>query len=238
MDKKSKSHEPICSKCLIMPDTMFNVCGFEVLDADLQNKTVETYEKNAVMFQEGDECRGVFCVYAGVIKVTRKDVTGAERILQFAKPGDLLGIPATVTRQAYHNSAHVLEATSVCHIAKEDFIDFMKKNPEFSLRVMKFFSDRIDYMEKKVKFVEETPLAGRLADMLLMLKQTYGINDQSELNVSIATADLANFVNADQGALIVELKKMSNEKILAIRNNRIQFLSIEKLDELIRPTQE
>lgn len=237
MEKKSESSALICSTCPIMPDTMFTVCGMQALDVGFQKKTVEHFEKNAALFREGEECRGVFCVYGGVVKVTRKDVTGVERILQFAKPGDLLGIPATVTRQTYHNSAHVLEPTSVCHIAKEDFINFMKNNPDFSLRVMKFLSDRIDYMEKKVKFVAETALPGRLADMLLMLKQTYGLNDQHELNVSIATADLANFVNADQGTLIIQLKKMSDEKILAIRNNRIQFLSTDRLEELIRPEQ-
>ncbi|MBX7151722.1 Crp/Fnr family transcriptional regulator [bacterium] len=235
MKTKSEPSELICSTCPVMPDTMFTVCDLKALDSGLKNKTVEKFEKNAVMFHEGDEPRGVFCVYSGVIKITRKDVKGVERILQFAKPGDLLGIPATVTRQPYHNSAHVLEASSVCYIAKEDFINFMKSNPEFSLRVMKFLSDRIDFMEKKIKFAAETSLPGRLADMLLMLKQAYGLNDQDELNVSIATDDLANFVNADPGALIVQLKKMSDDKILAIRNNRIQFLSVEKMEELIRP---
>ena len=55
------------------------------------NRKNISFKKGATIFNEGEEVKGIYFVYAGIVKVHRRWGSEKELILRFVKSGDILG---------------------------------------------------------------------------------------------------------------------------------------------------
>ncbi len=55
------------------------------------------YPKGATLFVEGQSPRGVFILCTGRVKLSTSSADGKTLILRISEPGEVLGLPATVT---------------------------------------------------------------------------------------------------------------------------------------------
>jgi CRP/FNR family cyclic AMP-dependent transcriptional regulator len=94
-----------------------------------------TYPKGATLFVEGQNARGVFILCSGRVKLSTSSIDGRTLIVRISEPGEVLGLPATVTGKPYELSAEVIEPTQANFIARADFLKFLRENGEVSLRV-------------------------------------------------------------------------------------------------------
>jgi CRP/FNR family cyclic AMP-dependent transcriptional regulator len=94
-----------------------------------------SYPKGATLFVESQTARGVFILCNGRVKLSTSSVDGRTLIVRIAEPGEVLGLPATVTGKPYELTAEVIEPAQANFIAREDFLKFLRENGEVSLRV-------------------------------------------------------------------------------------------------------
>ena len=80
------------------------------------------YPKGATLFVEGQPARGVFILCSGRVKLSTSSADGKTLILRISEPGEVLGLPATVTGTAYELTADVLEPGQANFIARNDFL--------------------------------------------------------------------------------------------------------------------
>ena len=66
------------------------------------------YPKGATLFVEGQPARGVFILCSGRVKLSTSSADGKTLILRIAEPGEVLGLPATVTGTCYELTAKKL----------------------------------------------------------------------------------------------------------------------------------
>lgn len=93
-------------------------------------KSPATYPAGAVLFLEKQEPRGVFVVCAGEVKLSISSSAGKTLILRIAKPGEVLGLMATMSGSPYEVTAETLHPCQVAFVRREDFADFVGKHPE------------------------------------------------------------------------------------------------------------
>ena len=79
--------------------------------------------------------RGVFILCAGRVKLSTSSADGKTLIVRISEPGEVLGLPATVTGKPYELTAEVIEPAQVNFIARTDFLGFLRENGEVWLRV-------------------------------------------------------------------------------------------------------
>jgi CRP/FNR family transcriptional regulator, cyclic AMP receptor protein len=94
-----------------------------------------TYPRGATLFVEGQTGRGVFILCTGGVKLSTSSIDGKTLIVRFSEPGEVLGLPATVTGTAYELTAEVVEPTQANFISREDFLNFLREHGEVALRV-------------------------------------------------------------------------------------------------------
>ncbi|MGA8448617.1 MAG: cyclic nucleotide-binding domain-containing protein, partial [Candidatus Acidiferrales bacterium] len=94
-----------------------------------------SYPKGATLFVEGQGARGVFILCAGRVKLWTTSVDGRTLIVRISEPGEVLGLPATVTGRPYELTAEVIEPTQANFISLTDFLSFLREHGEVSLRV-------------------------------------------------------------------------------------------------------
>jgi CRP/FNR family cyclic AMP-dependent transcriptional regulator len=97
--------------------------------------SASTYPKGATLFVEGQSPRGVFILCAGRVKLSTSSADGKTLILRIADPGEVLGLPATVTGKPYELTAEVVEPTQANFIHRLEFLGFLRENGEAALRV-------------------------------------------------------------------------------------------------------
>lgn len=112
-------------------------CGLSVgtLDAFEHIKLQTAYPKDAGLFVEGQDSRGVFVLCKGKVKLSLCAGDGKIFILKVAQAGDLLGISATISGKSYEATAETIEPSEVSFIKREDFLRFLKANPDACFRV-------------------------------------------------------------------------------------------------------
>jgi len=93
------------------------------------------YPKGATLFVEGQPARGVFILCSGRVKLSTSSADGKTLILRIAEPGEVLGLPATVTGTCYELTADVIEPAQANFIPRNDFLSFLRDNGEAALRV-------------------------------------------------------------------------------------------------------
>ena len=97
--------------------------------------SASSYPKGATLFVEGQVSRGVFIVCTGRVKLSTSSIDGKTLIVRLSEPGEVLGLPATVTGTTYELMAEVVEPAQVNFVSRQDFLSFLGEFGEVALRV-------------------------------------------------------------------------------------------------------
>jgi CRP/FNR family transcriptional regulator, cyclic AMP receptor protein len=134
----SKNELGIVKGCLSFAsrtEKIFCDLGETALQAFERTKAHKTYPKNRVLFLEGQAARGLFVLCSGQVKMSVSAGDGKTFILKVARPGELLGLSATISGSPYEVTAETLEPCEVSIVKREDFLRFLKDNPDACFKV-------------------------------------------------------------------------------------------------------
>lgn len=222
---------PDCDACKVRARTVFkDLSGAEFEHLHLE-KSCNFYKKGQVIYFEGNHPSGLFCIHDGKVKIFKIGQEGKEQIIRFAKAGDVLGYRGLISGETYSASAETLDDSRICFIPKDVIFDLFKKNGNFSLNIIKLLSQDLEDIEQRMVNLAQKPVRERLAEALIILKETYGMdkNDENCINVTLTREDLANIVGTATETVIRLLSDFKKEKIIASKGKKIQILDIKKL---------
>jgi CRP/FNR family transcriptional regulator, cyclic AMP receptor protein len=132
-------------------------------------KTISTYQKDQIVFSQGDAADAVFYIQSGKIKLTVVSEHGKEAIVgvlgpsHFCGEGCLNGHPLRVT------TAKAIEPSEVTRIAKAAMIAALHDHPEFSELFMADLLSRNSRIEEDLIDQLFNSSEKRLAGALLLL---------------------------------------------------------------------
>jgi CRP/FNR family transcriptional regulator, polysaccharide utilization system transcription regulator len=218
-----------CETCSSTKKSIFKDFNNNDIEKLSLNKNCNFYKKGQVIFFEGNYPNGLFCIKEGKVKVFKIGSTGKEQIIRFAKNGDSLGYRALLVGEAYNASASALEDSQICFIGKETIFEFFKLNHNFSLSLLKLLSRDLEDVEDKMVKLAQKPVRDRLAEALLILKETYGIDKQGNINISLSREDFASIVGTATETVIRLLAEFKKENLIATKGKKIKILSLENL---------
>ena len=171
---------------------------------------------------------GLFCINSGKVKVYKISSDGKEQILKLGKPGDFLGYRALISEEFYNSSATVIEEGAMCYIPKSDFLEILQKNPAFFRKMAKRVAHELGVMEQKLVTIAQKSVRERLAATLIMLKETYGMEDGEESNlidIALSREDLANIIGTATETVIRLLSDFKTQKLISLQGKKIKVLN-------------
>jgi CRP-like cAMP-binding protein len=83
-----------------------------------ENSTVSSYNKNEVIYKEGDKPTGLIFLSKGKVKIFKEGVGGREQIVRMAKPSGFIGFRALFAKQNYLATAQAIEPAEIITIEK------------------------------------------------------------------------------------------------------------------------
>lgn len=222
--------QPNCKHCQSRHHSVFCV----LMDDDLTelniNKVCNVYKKGQTIFSEGNRPLGVFCINQGKVKISKMGNEGREHIVRFAKDGDLIGYRAILSNENYTASALALDDTSICYIPKDVFLMLLQKNKRLSMQIIQLLSSNLKFAENKMTELAQKPVRERLAEVLLMLKEFYGLEkDNATINVQFSREDLANIIGTAMETVIRLLADFKKDKLVDLDGKKIKLLNPIKI---------
>lgn len=196
------------------------------------NKVNLKVKRGEVIFNEGDEVKGVYFVYDGVVKVHKKWGPDKELIIRFASKGAIFGHRGLGGNNVYPISATALEDGIVCYVDTEFFESTLKVNTEFTYNLMMFLVSELQESEKKMRNLAHMSVKGRVAQALVSLRDQFGKKEDGSINIELSRQDLASYAGATYETVFRVLNEMLKENLIKtsgkkiIINNREQLLQL------------
>ena len=158
------------------------------------------YPKGATLFVEGQSPRGVFILCRGRVKLSTSSADGRTLILRISEPGEVLGLPATVTGKPYELTADVIEPTQANFIARLDFLNFMRDHGEAALRVAQQLGETYHSAVAEMRSIGLSHSAGeKLARFLLDLSTDHEEGkDDSKVTLTLTHEEIAQMIGASR----------------------------------------
>jgi len=224
--EKSTQFNLACQQCKSHHRSLFNSLGEGGLNAVDVAKSCTRYNKGQALFHSGTRPLGVFCVNKGRIKVYQLGADGKEQIIKISASGDLLGYKALISQRHYHLSAEALDDCTVCFIPKEDFLQLLKPGGSFYMDILKAVCEENGLMAEKMTEMAQRSVRQRLALTLLMLKDTYGVEQEQEgeIEINLTREDLANIVGTATESLIRLLNELKKDGLIETQGRKIKVV--------------
>src|ERR1700761_100929 len=100
-------------------------------------KSTGLYPAGSTLFLENEQAKGIFLLCSGKVKLSVNSKGGKTLILEFAGPGEVLGLSASMSGTAHEVSAEAVHPSKVAFISRQDFTRFVSKFPEVYQAVTK-----------------------------------------------------------------------------------------------------
>jgi len=222
-----------CEDCKSLKKSVYGDLNSEELNILNFNKSCNFYKKGQTIYFEGNTPEGLFCIREGKVKIYKTGNEGKEQIIRLVKNGDIIGYRALIAGESYNATAETLEDSKICFIRKNAIFDLLKKNEKFSFRLIKLLSHDLGEVEQRMVHLAQKPVRERLAETLLILRETYGMDkdNNSLLNVSLSREDLANIAGTATETVIRLLAEFKNKNIISTKARKIEILDVNKLIE-------
>ena len=201
----------------------------QVIDLNA-HKYCTVFRKGQVLFAENAMPVGLFCIHSGKVKLSTQGIDGKEQIMRLAKSGEIIGYRALVSNERYHLSAIALEDCSACVIDKTFFMDLAMQEPRIAQQIFKLISNDLKKAEDKIISLSQKNVRERMAETLLFIKATYGMEeDNKSLNVRLTREELADYIGTSTESVIRLLSEFNAAGIISLEGKKILILEHDKL---------
>jgi len=193
------------------------------------NKVMNHYKKGQTLYLQGNPGFGVYCINSGKVKITKMGNDGKETIIRIAGPGDVLGHYNLFTEDSHSHTATVLEEASICFVDKKFFTKFVEMQPTVTLNIIKKMSQEISASENRNAAMSQKNVRERLAELLLELKQSYGINENGRyrLDIRLTREEIASMVGTANETVIRFISEFKDEGLIQ-QEGKVIYLVDEK----------
>lgn len=205
---------------LLRRSELFSAFSDAALERMHAAATAVDYERNQIVFEDGDEADDLFVVKTGRVAIGRRSADGRESLVALMEPGDLFGEMPLFDDGDRSASARALERSVVLRIPYGPVRQALDDEPQLLWNVVSLLAQRLRTTDDALADAVLLDVTGRTAKRMLELA-----GDAEEFQLPITQEELAGLVGAS--------RERVNKSIAAF----IRLGWIEQLDRRYRIVQ-
>ena len=107
-------------------------------------------------------------------------------------------------------------------------LDIVRTTPDLAMSIIRALATDLGFSHRRTVTLTQKHIRGRLAEALLVLKETYGYT----LKICLTREDLANLSNMTTANAIRTLSNFATEGIVGLNGKKIKIIDKEKLEQI------
>ena len=200
------------------PAPLFKGLEDDQLRALSERAVAKTFPKNAIIINEGDETNALYVIVSGRVKVFLSNENGKEIVLTTEGPGEYFGEMA-LDEGPRSASVMTLEPCKFLVIPRADVAQFLSKNPDFALHLVRNLIHRVRVLTDNVKSLALQDVYGRFARMLRELATER--DGKLVVEEKLTQQDMASRIGASREMVSRITKELTTGGFIAIDGKRI-----------------
>lgn len=221
-----------CEQCIVREFSSLKALSKDELLRLSDCKTSHIIKKGEVIFEEGENVNGIYCIKDGICKLTKLSPNGKDHIVKLVTKGELLGQRSMISDEPVNLSAVALEDMQVCFIPKSEVMGYFDKNNQFSMNVMKTICGDLKEADDHMVNLAQKTVKERLAETLLYLHNTFGNNKDNSLKVQLSRDELASMIGTATESCIRLLSDFNKLGLIEITGKKIVLKDISALKRM------
>ena len=198
-----------------------------------KNFTIQKYKKNETIYCEGETPMHLMCLLSGKVKIYKDGVGGRSQIIRVIKDKESFAYRAYFAQENFVTAAAAFEPCTICLVPMPVISELIKENTDLAMFFIKQLSIDLGISDERTVNLTQKHIRGRLAESLLFLKDTYGVEeDQCTLSIYLSREDLANLSNMTTSNAIRTLSNFATEKLIIIDGRKIKIIDEERLKKI------
>ena len=193
------------------------------------------YPKGATLFVEGQPARGLFVLCSGRVKLSTCSADGKTLILRISEPGEVLGLPATVTGTCYELTADVIEPAQANFIARTDFLRFLKDTGEAGLRVAQQLGETYNSAISELRTIGLSHSADeKLARFLLEWASNYPEEKgRVQIKLTLTHEEIAQMIGSSRETVTRRLTDFRKKQFLEVAGSTLVIKNKAALESIV-----
>jgi CRP-like cAMP-binding protein len=210
-----------------------DVAGIAALEE--QERTVAPRTE---LVSQDSEDQSYFVLLKGWAACSKLLPDGRRQIINFAVPGDFLGLRCFLLPKADHSVVTITEAT-VSQFPQQRMLDLVRENPRFGAAVLWALSfEQAIVVEHLVNIGRRSALE-RTAHLLLELDarlRPVGLSDDGSFELPATQEDLGDVLDLTTVHVNRVLRQLRTRDLIAIRQRRVEIIDRAGLQEIAQFT--
>ncbi|MDR3218748.1 MAG: Crp/Fnr family transcriptional regulator [Dysgonamonadaceae bacterium] len=196
-----------------------------------KNASILHFKKHQKIYSEGETPKDLMCLFKGKVKIY-KDGIGRSQIIRMIRPIQYFAYRAYFAGEDYLTDAAAFEASTVCFVPMEIVTGLLRENFKLCQFFIKQLSVDLGIADERTVNLTQKHIRGRLADSLVFLIESYGLEEDNTINIYLAREELANLSNMTASNAIRTLSTFVSEKVIALDGRKIKVIDEEKLRKI------
>ena len=228
----------VLESCLVRPlikERIFSDLPRPVLAALDAISSSVTYPKEAILFFEGQEPSGVFVLCQGRVRLSTNSADGKSIIVGIAEPGELVGLPGTLSGKVHELTAEALEPVHADFVPRDAFIQFLREHGEAALCAAETLTDIYHSTLLEVRYLGFSgSTAEKLARFLLDLPATpFQNNGHLQATLTLTHREIGEMIGSSRETVTRLFAHFKRERLIKIHGPTLLIIDKAGLAELL-----
>ena len=196
--------------------------------------SIRCFKKNQTIYCENDEPKEMMCLLKGKVKIFKEGVGGRSQIIRMIRPVQYFGYRAYFAQENYLTGAAAFEASMVALVPMSVVAELLQNNTKLMMYFIKQLSIDLGIADERTVNLTQKHIRGRLAESLVFLIDSYGLEEDNTINIYLAREDLANLSNMTTSNAIRTLGNFVTEKVITLDGRKIKVIDEDMLRKISR----
>ena len=221
-----------CQQCITRQFNALDKLSKSQLKHISEHKTETKFKKGEVVFTEGSNLNGIYCIKSGSGKLSKLSSNGKDQIVRFVKEGELLGYRSVIGDTAAGLTVTAIDDMQACFISKDEIFEMLKANPNFSLDIFRTASNDLNEANSSLTDMAQKSVRERLASTILFLNETFGVDADGNIKVQLSREEIANVIGTATESCIRLLSEFKKDNLVLLKGKKVKVIDIKGLERI------
>jgi CRP-like cAMP-binding protein len=191
-----------------------------------------------VLFTAGEQCRGLYVVRSGRVRIYRISPDGREQVLHIEGPGRAVAELPLLDGGTYPASAVTLEDTDLIFLPRPEFEELYRTNADAAHAIIQALGKRMRHLVQLTQTLAFRDVAARLAMLLAGYAERSGTPSGSGIDLVLGRTqeELALEIGTARESVSRAFKQLQGKGLLEQRDRDTIFIpDLERLRTIAAP---
>lgn len=198
---------------------ILNVSGYEL----------ELFQKDDVIYSPTDFKRSLGIILDGQLRVTKENAEGREIVMSTLHRGAMFGAAALFNSE--HEFQTKITAVEPCRIfffSQRIIMRLIEREPKIAENYIRYLSDRILFLNKKIYFLTSGTAEQRLSSFLLN-----NLSEYDETRLPMSMTEIAASLNISRASFYRAMDSITDSGAIVKNGKMFRIADVEKLCSFI-----